>query len=48
MVSSIHTNSAAMSALQVLNKTNSELETTQNRVASGYQVSGARDDASVF
>tara|TARA_X000000950_G_scaffold53718_1_gene63969 strand:+ start:162282 stop:163082 length:801 start_codon:yes stop_codon:yes gene_type:complete len=37
-----------MSALQVLNKTNSELETTQNRVASGYQVSGARDDASVF
>ncbi|MBN05708.1 flagellin [Ponticaulis sp.] len=48
MVSSVHTNSAAMSALQVLNKTNSDLEQTQNRVASGYKVGGARDDSAVF
>lgn len=48
MVSSIHTNSAAMSALQVLNQTNSDLETTQNRVASGLKVAGARDNSSVF
>ena len=48
MVSSVHTNSAAMSALQVLNKTNSDLEQTQNRVASGYKIAGARDDSAVF
>lgn len=48
MVSSVHTNSAAMSALQVLNKTNGELEQTQNRIASGYKVAGARDDSAVF
>ncbi len=48
MVSSVHNNSAAMSALQVLNKTNSDLETTQNRVASGYKVAGARDNSAVF
>lgn len=48
MVSSIHTNSAAMSALQVLNQTNSELETAQNRVASGYKVANSRDNSAVF
>lgn len=48
MVSSIHTNSAAMSALQVLNQTNRDLETTQNRVASGFEVASARDNSAVF
>lgn len=48
MVSSVHNNAAAMSALQVLNRTNSDLETTQNRVASGYNVAGARDNSAVF
>jgi flagellin len=48
MVSSIHTNSAAMSALQQLAKTNSELETTQGRISTGYKVAGARDNSSVF
>lgn len=48
MVSSIHTNSAAMAALQQLSKTNTELETTQGRISTGYKVAGARDNASVF
>ena len=48
MVSSIHTNAAAMSALQQLARTNSELETTQGRISTGYKVAGARDDSSVF
>lgn len=48
MVSSIHTNSAAMSALQTLSQTNMDLEKTQNRVSTGYKVAGARDDAAVF
>ena len=48
MVSSIHTNAAAMSALQTLSKTNSELEMTQNRVASGYKVGGSRDNSAVY
>ncbi|MFC6196693.1 flagellin N-terminal helical domain-containing protein [Ponticaulis profundi] len=48
MVSSIHTNSAAMSALQTLAGTNSELETAQNRVSSGYKVAGSRDNSAVY
>lgn len=48
MVSSIHTNSAAMSALQTLSQTNMDLEKTQNRVSTGFKVAGARDDAAVF
>tara|TARA_Y100000052_G_scaffold19324_1_gene18957 strand:+ start:28153 stop:28956 length:804 start_codon:yes stop_codon:yes gene_type:complete len=37
-----------MSALQQLSKTNSDLETTQGRISSGYKVAGARDNSSVF
>ena len=48
MVSSIHTNASAMSALQQLSKTNTELETTQSRISTGYKVAGARDNSSVF
>ena len=48
MVSSIHTNASAMSALQQLSKTNSDLETTQGRISTGYKVAGARDNSSVF
>lgn len=48
MVSSIHTNSAVMSALQTLSQTNMDLEKTQNRVSTGYKVAGTRDDAAVF
>ncbi len=48
MVSSIHTNSAAMTALQTLNSTNSELEKTQARVSTGFKVAGARDNSAVY
>lgn len=48
MVSSIHTNAAAMAALQQLAKTNVEIETTQSRVSTGYKVAGARDNSSVY
>ncbi|MAP95422.1 MAG: flagellin [Ponticaulis sp.] len=48
MVSSIHTNSAAMSALQTLKATNADLETTQNRISSGFKVAGTRDNAAVY
>ncbi len=48
MVNSIHTNAGAMSALQNLNRANQELEVTQNRVSSGFKVTGARDNSAVF
>lgn len=48
MVSSVHTNMSAMVALQNLNKTNSDLETTQNRISTGFKVNGAKDNSAVF
>ncbi len=48
MVISIKTNSSALVALQQLNTINRELETIQNRVASGYKITTAKDDASIF
>jgi flagellin len=45
---SVNTNYGAMIALQNLNKTASELETTQNRINTGMKVSGAKDNAAVF
>jgi len=37
-----------MLALQNLNKTNMDLQTTQNRINTGLKISGARDNSSVF
>ncbi|TIO90562.1 MAG: flagellin, partial [Mesorhizobium sp.] len=37
-MSSIMTNSAALTALQSLNNTNKQLETTQSRISTGYRV----------
>lgn len=48
MTTSIHTNTAAMIALQNLNRTNDQLAATQSRVNTGLKVQGARDNAAVW
>ncbi len=48
MALSVQTNVSAMIALQNLNKTNSELQTTQNRINTGLRIGGAKDNSSVF
>jgi len=48
MVLSVHTNKSALIALQNLNKTNTELDVTQNRLNTGLKVSGAKENAAVF
>ncbi len=45
---SVNTNVGAMIALQNLNKTNSQLETIQNRINTGLKVSSAKDDGATF
>ena len=47
-MSSIITNSAAMTALQSLTQTMKGLETTQNRISTGYRVSTAADNAAYW
>ncbi len=47
-MSSINTNLAAMTALQALNHTNSDMLKTQNRVATGLRVSSAADNAAYW
>ncbi|MEO1039634.1 MAG: flagellin [Pseudomonadota bacterium] len=48
MALSVHTNTAAMIALQNLNKTNEDINGVQNRINTGLKVSGAKDNSSVF
>lgn len=48
MALSVQTNVSAMIALQNLNKTNQELQATQNRVNTGLRIGGAKDNSSVF
>lgn len=48
MALSVQTNVSAMLALQNLNKTNMDLQTTQNRINTGLKVGGAKDNSSVF
>ncbi|MDB5429003.1 MAG: flagellin [Caulobacter sp.] len=48
MTISVHTNSAALTALQNLNNTNSDLTATQNRVSTGMKIASAKDNASVW
>lgn len=48
MAFSVNTNASAFIALQNLNKTNAELETTQNRINTGLKVASAKDDAAAF
>jgi flagellin len=48
MAISVHTNNAALTALQNLNKTNDELAAVQNRVNSGLKIANAKDNAAVW
>jgi flagellin len=45
---SVNTNQGAMVALQTLNKTNDQLETTQNRISTGLKVASAKDNGAVW
>jgi flagellin len=45
---SVNTNVGAMIALQYLNKTTSELTTTQNHINSGLKIATAKDNGAVF
>ena len=47
-MSSINTNIAAMTALQTLTKTNTDLLTTQNRISTGLRVQNASDNAAYW
>ena len=47
-MSSILTNSSAMSALSTLRNINSNLNETQNRISTGMKVNSAKDNASYF
>ena len=48
MTMSVHTNSAAMIALQNLNKTTEEMEMTQSRINTGLKIGGSKDNASIY
>jgi flagellin len=45
---SVNTNNGAMVALQTLNATNRELETTQNRISTGLKVASAKDNGAIW
>ena len=45
---SVNTNYSAMVALQNLNMTNSELESVQNRINTGFKVGSAKENGAVF
>lgn len=47
-MTSLLTNSAAMTALATLSKTNQMMETTQNRISTGLRVADAEDNAAYF
>ena len=47
-MSSILTNSSALTALQTLSSTNKALETTQGRISTGLKVGGASDNAAYW
>src|SRR5689334_25433271 len=48
MTISVHTNKAALTALQNLNRTNDDLGDVQNRVNSGLKIANAKDNAAVW
>jgi len=47
-MNSVNTNVGAMVALQSLNRTTDQLDTTQKRVSTGFRVADARDDGAAF
>jgi flagellin len=48
MAFSVHTNSAALTALQNLNKTTEDLQQVQNRINTGLSIGNAKDNAAVW
>ncbi len=48
MALSVHTNEAALIALQNLNKTTMDLGEVQNRISTGLKINNARDNAAVW
>lgn len=48
IMNSVNTNPGAMIALQNLNKTNMDLQTTQNRINTGLQVASAKDNGGIY
>ncbi len=48
MAFSVHTNSAALTALQNLNKTTDDLQQVQNRINTGLSIANAKDNAAVW
>ena len=48
MTISVHTNTSAMTALQNLNATNTNLQATQSVISTGLAVGSAKDNASVY
>ncbi len=48
MMNSVNTNPGAMMALQNLNKANMELQETQNRINTGLEVAGAKDNGGIY
>ena len=48
MMNSVNTNPGAMVALQNLNKSNMELQQVQNRINTGLEVAGARDNGGIY
>jgi flagellin len=47
-LNSVNTNMGAMIALESLNKTNADLQTTQKRVSTGYRVADSTDDGAAY
>ena len=45
---SVNTNQGAMVALQTLNKTNSDLDKTQNAISTGLKVASAKDNGAIW
>ena len=45
---SVNTNQGAMVALQTLNRTNSQMDKTQNAIATGLKVASAKDNGALF
>jgi flagellin len=47
-LNSVNTNMGAMIALESLNRTNSDLATTQKRISTGYRVADSTDDGAAY
>ena len=45
---SVNTNQGAMVALQTLNRTNQQMERSQNAIATGLKVASAKDNGALF